>query len=276
MRDCDAFRRLVSPFLDGELVGEDRAAFVDHVAGCASCQASLAEERRVVLLVRQGLPLYHAPASLRARVERLLAPPSRRPRWAIAAACVSALLAGGLLLVRKPAASSEPKAASELASLAARTHLRYTRGELPLDVRSDQAGAVKHFFAGRVPFGLTLPDYQVPPGEQKPYELAGGRLVSFKNEAAAFVAYRVQGRPISLLVTSASVVRPPGGEVVVSASLRFHVESAEGLKVITWTDNGLTYALASDLDVPGSQSCIVCHGSPQERRKLLPFARTRS
>jgi len=100
-----------------------------------------------------------------------------------------------------------------------------------------------------------------------------GRLISFKNDAAAFVAYRMEDRPISLLVTSASLVRPAGGDVVASGNLRFHIESVDGLKVITWTDNGLTYALASDLDVEGARSCLVCHGSPEERRKVEPLAR---
>jgi len=280
MRECDAFRRLVSPFLDGELVGEDRAAFSEHVAGCAACGASLAEERRIVELVRSGVPLYQAPAGLRQGVERLLgrARPARSiSRWAVAAACLgAALLAVGAQLLQKPAAATEARAPSELAALAVRTHLAYTRGELPLDIRTAEAREVSRFFAGRVPFQLTLPDYRVAPGERKPYELAGGRLISFKSDSAAFVAYRMERRPISLLVTSASAVQPAGGEVVRSANLRFHVESVGGLKVITWMDNGLTYALASDLDAPASQSCLVCHGSPQEHRKLEPLARTRS
>jgi len=83
---------------------------------------------------------------------------------------------------------------------------------------------------------LTLPDYPTGPGERKPYRLASG-------------------------------------EVVASGNLRFHVESLDGLKVITWTDNGLTYALASDLEVGGARSCLVCHGSPEGRRKVAPLAR---
>jgi hypothetical protein len=98
--------------------------------------------------------------------------------------------------------------------------------------------------------------------------------MSFKRDSAAFVAYRMEDRPISLFVTSADRVQPAGGEVVTSGGLRFHVESVEGLKIITWTHKGLTYALASDLDVEGSQSCLVCHGSSEERDKVAPLART--
>jgi anti-sigma factor RsiW len=186
----------------------------------------------------------------------------------------AAALAGAVWFTRSnPPVAAEPEPASEFASLAARTHLRYTQGQLPLEVNSDRAEEVSRWFAGRLPFRLALPDYPVGPGERKPYRLAGGRLVSFKNDTAAFAAYRMEGRPISLLVTSASLVRPAGGDVVASGNLRFHVESVDGLKVITWTDNGLTYALASDLDVEGARSCLVCHGSPEERRKVEPLAR---
>jgi hypothetical protein len=78
----------------------------------------------------------------------------------------------------------------------------------------------------------------------------------------------MDGRPISLLVTSAEKVRPEGGEAVVSGGLTFHLQPVSGLKVITWSDNGLTYALASDLAATGSRSCMVCHGSAEERRRF--------
>jgi len=197
------------------------------------------------------------------------------PRRALVAGLAAAAAAIAIWLLRTPARPALPvtAAATEFASLAASTHLRYARGQVPLEVSSDRPETVSRWFTGRVPFHLALPDYRVAPGEHKPYQLAGGRLVSFRNDAAAFVAYRMGDRPISVLVTSASLVQPAGGEIVASGSLRFHVESVDGLKVITWSDNGLTYALASDLDVEGSQSCLVCHGSPEERRKVVPLAR---
>jgi hypothetical protein len=59
---------------------------------------------------------------------------------------------------------------------------------------------------------------------------------------------------------------------VTSGGLTFFLESVAGLNVITWTDKGLTYALASDLEVSGERSCLVCHGSPEERRKIEGFS----
>lgn len=276
MSACDALRRLISPYIDGELVGEDRAAFEAHVVGCADCRRSLEQEEAVVKAVRAALPLYSAPDSLRERVDGLVGgAPSRGARtWipaALAAGVVLAML--GVLLgrgsARPPTAPGPP--ASDFAALASDTHLRYARGQLPLEFETDRPEAVSRWFAGRVPFHLTLPDYPVGPGERKFYRLEGGRLVSFKDDYAAYVAYRMDGQPVSLLVTSAERVRPEGGELVRSGALTFHLESLSGLKVITWSDKGLTYALASGVAVGGVRSCMVCHGSPEERHRIEAF-----
>jgi len=283
MSPCDSLRRLVSPYLDGELLGEDRADFEAHVQSCAACRASLEQERAVVRAVQASLPLYQAPAALRERVAELArrpadaqAPPAGGRRYgrvrlggvALAAAALLALAFGGVLLLRGPRAASPSRPAGAFASLAVDTHLRHARGQLPLEVRSELPAEVSGFFDGRVPFHLTLPAYPVGPGERKPYRLVGGRLVAFQDDYAAYVAYQMEERPISLLVTSSERVKPEGGEAVVQGGLTFHIESVSGLKVITWTDKGLTYALASDLAVTGSRSCMVCHGSAEERRKF--------
>jgi anti-sigma factor RsiW len=270
----------VSPYLDGELVAEERAAFEAHVSGCADCSRSLEQERSVVSAVREALPLFEAPSELRARVEGLVNAPrpaqATRARWewsalgrpAVVAVSAAAFVLAATALLREPKAPPPERPAGAFASLAVDTHLRHERDQLPLEVRSESPAEVSRFFAGRVPFHFTLPDYPVGPGETKPYHLVGGRLVSFAGDYAAYVAYRMDARPITLLVASAERVRPEGGEVVVSGGLTFHLESVAGLKVITWSDNGLTYALASDLAVTGLRSCMVCHGSADERRKL--------
>ena len=135
-----------------------------------------------------------------------------------------------------PVPMPRPDASDDLAALTADTHLRHTRGQLPLEMDSSRPDEVSRFFAGRVPFHLALPDYPVGPGESKPYRLLGGRLVSFRNAHAAYVAYRLGDRPISLLVTSAALAQPRGGDTVAFGRLVFHQRSVRGVKVITWTD----------------------------------------
>lgn len=277
---CEAARRLMSPYLDGELVGEDGAAFAAHVEECAACRRVLADEEAVIDAVRRTIERPRASEPLRTRIEGVLEGERRRRlRRDWMAAGIAALLLAGMAAagawrvkaVDGPAPVPAPDASDDLATLTADTHLRYTRGQLPLEVDSSRPDAVSGFFAGRVPFHLALPDYPIGPGESKPYRLLGGRLVSFRNDYAAYVAYRLGDRPISLLVTSASLAQPSGGDTVGFGPLVFHQQSVRGLKVITWTDKGLTYSLASDLSVSGAQSCAVCHGSPAERRRIEGF-----
>ena len=67
------------------------------------------------------------------------------------------------------------------------------------------------------------------------------------------------------MITSNAVAMPAAGERIVSRGLTFHYDSINGLKVITWADRGLTYALVSDLEERGQQSCLVCHAGTKDR-----------
>jgi hypothetical protein len=241
----------------------------------------LADEEAVVDAVRRTIERPRASDALRARIEGVFDGERRRRLrrdWIAATAAALLLVAMGIAgawrvkAVDGPVPVPRPDPSDDLSALTADTHLRYTRGQLPLEVDSSQPEVVSRFFSGRVPFHLALPDYPVGPGESKPYRLLGGRLVAFRNDYAAYVAYRLGDRPISLLVTSANLVQPSGGETVAFGPLVFHQRSVRGLKVISWTDKGLTYSLASDLSVSGAQSCAVCHGSPEERRRLEGFS----
>jgi hypothetical protein len=102
------------------------------------------------------------------------------------------------------------------------------------------------------------------PGASSP-RAEGARLVGYNGGYAAYVAYQMQKRPISLVVTSEAAAQPSGGEEIASKGLTFHYDSIQGLKVITWSDRGLTYALVSDLEERGQQSCIVCHQGTKDQ-----------
>jgi anti-sigma factor RsiW len=84
----------------------------------------------------------------------------------------------------------------------------------------------------------------------------------------AYLAYSMNRRPISLLVTSASQVKPGGGQTFRTGGIEFHFSSERGLRLITWSDRGLSYALVSDPGVTGAESCVICHGSTADRKKI--------
>jgi anti-sigma factor RsiW len=304
MKLCDHIRAQMAFYLDDELRGQEQAAFEAHVEECADCRQAVERERRFLESVRQTRPLYPAPLALRARLEQtlseapsphtassalrqrikgFLAPAAAtshhllRDRRALAlAACVALLMLAGMWYILNRRSPLPRPSLSEFALMAADVHTRYLRGQLPLEITSGEAEAISGWFAGKVPFSVKLPNYQEASGQEKLYQLDGARLVGFKNDYAAFVAYRMRQRPITLVVTSSAVAQPSGGEEIVSKGLKFHYDAVNGFKVITWSDRGLTYALVSDLEERGQQSCIVCHQGTKDRDFIESLKPSRS
>lgn len=288
---CDPMRVQIAFYLDEELCEADRAVLEGHLAGCVACRALLDAERRFLQGVRTAGPLYaaspelhrrssaaleeaapahRAPADLRRRVQRTLhsSRPGahRRLRAAALFALVLAVLGAAFWATALRRSPVELPGPSEFAAMAVDVHVRYLRNQLPLEILSDSPERLSAWFADKVPFGLKLPSYQESSGQEKLYQLQGARLVGFKNDYAAYVAYRMRQRPITLVVTANNVAMPAGGEEqIVSKGLRFHYDAIRGYKVITWADRGLTYALVSDLEERGQQSCLVCHAGTRDR-----------
>jgi hypothetical protein len=174
----------------------------------------------------------------------------------------------GLALLWATIRSSPPAftPASAFALAAVEAHQRYTHGQLPLEIASDLPVEISAWFTGKLPFTLKLPNYPEAPGQPKPYEVVGARLLGFAQNDVAYIVYRLHNRPISLLVTTQTTAQPSGGEEISWQGLRFHFDAIRGWKVLTWSDNGLTYALVSDFEERGQESCIVCHPGVQHQR----------
>lgn len=274
MSQCDDIRRRLTLYLDDELQGTERAAVEAHVSDCESCAAVFARELEFLNTFRKSGKLYVAPPELRAKVQESLRPRRRsRITWIAAAAAVLLVLLLPVIVWRgvKKANQPEKGPACSFALMAAETHLRHVRGQLPLEVETASPQEISSWFVNKVNFSVKLPNYQESSGQEKLYVLEGARLVNFNTDYAAYVAYQMKERPISLVITSASAVEPTGGEVIATRGLTFHYNAIDGLKVLTWTDRGLTYALVSDLEERGQQSCIVCHEGTKDRDFIEPL-----
>ena len=285
LKKCEDIRERLTLYLDNELQGAERATVEAHLGECESCAAILARELNFLNAIRECGPLHTASPALLEKVEAILnerqvspGPPAAKPkplasRWIVAiAAGLLVLLLPVLLwrLVKQPEtpATRQP---SNFALMAAETHLRHMRGQLPLEMESARPQDISSWFANKVDFSVKLPNYQESSGQEKLYTLEGARLVGYKEDYAAYVAYKMNSRPISLVITSDAVVRPTGGEEIVARGLTFHYNAIHGLKVLTWSDRGLTYALVSDLEERGQQSCIVCHQGTKDRDLIEPL-----
>lgn len=289
MNRCEDIRSRLTIYLDQELDGSERRGFEAHLSECVQCNAIFERERRFLETIRQLKPLHTASENLRDRASAIIqqtpdgsapaATSSRirqikdQPRfWLLAAAAVLIMLVipavVWLMRSNHQNVSADPSA---FALMAADTHMRRTRGQLPLEVVSDSGEKLSNWFVNKVGFQVKLPNYQESSGQEKLYRLEGGRLVNYNNDYAAYVAYEMKQRPISLVITSETLITASGGEQIKAKGLVFHYNAIDGLKVITWSDRGLTYALVSDLEERGQQSCVVCHQGAKDRDFIDPL-----
>ena len=281
MSDCTDIRNRLNLYLDNELQGDERVDFESHLRECNSCKALANAEQRFLDGVRAAEPLYVASPELKQRVRTALRfqshnttnasrPKNTRAVATIAAAAVLLLLLP-ILIWRARERDPQSPGASSFALMAADTHLRHIRGQLPLEMVSTEPHEVSQWFVNKVSFSVKIPNYQEAPGLEKLYTMEGARLVAYKNDYAAYVAYRMNNQPISLVITSDNVAQTSGGEEIKAKGLLFHYNAIEGLKVLTWSDRGLTYALVSDLEERGQKSCVVCHQDIKEQDFIAPL-----
>ena len=279
MKNCDDIHERLGLYLDNELQGDERTAFEAHTQSCASCASFVEKERAFLNAIRGSGPLHTAPETLKAKVAGIVNGATRatrersRPGWMlpIAAGLLVLLLPVAIWRVVRQPTRPENGTPSPFALMAAESHLRHIRGQLPLEIESSNPQQISEWFTNKVGFNVKLPSYQESSGQEILYALEGARLVSFQNDYAAYVSYHMKDRPISLVITSELLAQPSGGEEIASRGLRFHYNAIDGLKVITWSDRGLTYALVSDLEERGQQSCIVCHQGTKDRDFMEPL-----
>lgn len=296
---CDHFRSQLSFFLDGELEDRERDDLEAHLEACTECTAVHNAEREFLTDIRKLGPLHEAPRNLRTRVAELIAregvtsAPSEGFRQQIArtlgrpfnaveqfagrrrllTAALVLLAAALFLYTNSGSRLTSLSRESAFAKLAEESHERRIRGQLPLEISSESPREISDWFTGKVSFSFQLPNYQESSGQERLYELEGARLVALENDYAACVAYRMRQRPITLVVTSNEIAMPSGGEEIAFKGLNFHYHSIRGFKVITWADRGLTYALVSDFEERGQQSCIICHTGSRDREMIEALRR---
>jgi anti-sigma factor (TIGR02949 family) len=240
---CERVADILDAYLDGEADALSARAVEEHLAECPACSRRLAARRALQNAVREKLPYFRAPQSLRAaittapasspsRPQDLIAPRRSRLRYAIAAGL---LLVGGIAigLAIRPA---RPDSLNAVVAAVETDHVRSLQEEHLLDVVSTDQHTVKPWFAGKIPFSPPVPD---PPG----FPLRGGRLDWVEGEQAAALVYARNKHVINLLVWPvvsglASLPESPARRT-----------TASGHHVIFWRKGDLNFCAVSDLEV---------------------------
>src|SRR5258708_4816830 len=224
MRNCDECSLEILLYLDSVLTGRKLEDLRAHLAVCSGCRERLEEERALSSLLRETRPLYFAPQALRGRIvaaateqitglsrasvgsrktrtqdfTRLLLGLSRPAfRWKPLPA-MTLLLVLGLVLI--PDAVQRVRA-SEYVEAATQIHRSYLEGALPLQCRSRSPEVITPWFAGKTAFHFQLPAFQSVPNSKPFYWLTGARLLSYKGNPPALVAYDTTTEKIRLLIS---------------------------------------------------------------------------
>ena len=279
MPGCKEYSMQLMLYLDGELDSNEKSSFEAHLKVCHTCRQAFNQERWFLECLQRTSPLYIAPTNLRHKVAVIIDQtslssradsglqsrklfswfsrfPSSVNRRAIAAVVTSLLLLVGLWGIVQ---ILNPTQSMSFAMVAVDNHLRHKQGRLPLELVSDVPEEISNWFQDKLAFSMKLPSYQESPNQHDVYALEGARLVSFKNDYAAYVAYQMRQNPISLVITSSENTELSDGKKIISKGITFYYQTISGFKVITWSHHGLTYALVSELEKHGQRPCLICH-----------------
>lgn len=277
MNDCIAGAPRLDAYIDGELSEAEVLAIRQHLQSCPTCREAEALQRRFLAMVRiaaAGSP--SLPRGLeegvRASLHSARFTHGRLVR-SIAIAATVVLVCTGVIVrfvVRDRAAAPLIAAATtsirSIAVIATNEHVARLQRSAPLEVETSDARVLAHWAQTRVPFGVVLPAFDNPS-----LEAVGARITRVGTEPALSAAYRLDGQPVTLLVTG-SVIDPAenaSGESF--RGLRFHLGYERGFRTITWADKGLSYVLVSALGDDGRQACSICHGPGSGRNSVHEF-----
>ena len=266
MMRCEEVRASLHGYLDSELTGGEVTAIESHLLDCDGCREEHRRWREVVDAVR-GSQAYRPSPGSADRVRALLIDAERmsRRRWLAQAAAVAVVAGGGAAAWLTGGFGAQGES---FRVYAAESHLRHSRGRLSLDIASTDPAELTGWLEANLPFHLEVPAYPSPTPGSNAYELVGARLLRHAEADVAFLAYKMEEQAVSLLVGPAEGRRPVGGDVYRSGELDFHFYSLDGLKLIGWVDDGLSYVIVSSVDAVGAESCVVCHGQGAERKKF--------
>jgi hypothetical protein len=167
----------------------------DHLGMCPDCAEWFAKQQRFEQAVTERLGASEPTPQIWDRVlskAGVARPAAGRRRWltigsvlAVAAAIVVAVV---LLPKRQPHTS-------ELATVAADWHERWSQGASTPDLVSESDEVVDHYLKGQVPFRV-----HCPPRKDVNFAVAGAGVRTVKNQPAAYIVGKVDEASVSILV----------------------------------------------------------------------------
>lgn len=272
----------LAAYAEAQLEPRERTSVERHLAGCARCRATLDEVRRGLGLMREleaeAMPADDAEA-MRARLLAFAADRSaaarastarRMPRTLWRAAAVLLLTLAGAVAywqANRPwatlIAAEAPATAFEREGLA--IHRRFVTGDAVDFATSSEADAWRWLASVHAPVTSLVPDR--PMAERARFLPAGAAVRDIAGARTSVLSYRVDGRPVTLLLARAADVADAPSSGWWSKRVTYRREGS--ISSLTWTVSGGTYVLVSELEGFGQRACFVCHTSARFQTPIL-------
>ena len=229
-----AFEAQLDAYLDGELAAPDAAELEQHLRACPECSRLERRRRSLSAALRDQLPRFPAPDTLRAgvragaRAEAGRRARRRAPSWgALAVAASLALVAFGSRQLALRGAAGEAITNQVLAS-----HVRSLMPGHLTDVLSSDQHTVKPWFNGKLDFSPPVYDFA-----GAGFPLVGGRLEYVDGRPVAALAYSRRQHVINVFLWPADRGRTAGPRAA----------NRQGYHLLHWATPAYTYWVASDL-----------------------------
>jgi anti-sigma factor RsiW len=234
-----AFVAQLDAYLDGELAMPDAGELEAHLRVCAECSRVEQRRRRLSAALRDELPHYQAPDTLRARVRAVVRGESRSiarrhgvPWRVLSVAASLAVVAVGSWQLALTGARGEALADQVLAS-----HVRSLMAGHLADVPSSDQHTVKPWFNGKLDFSPPVYDFA-----GRDFPLLGGRLDYVGGQPVAALVYGRRQHMINVFLWPVGRGRSTG-----SREGQF---TRQGYHMLHWTTPEYVYWVASDLGLP--------------------------
>jgi mycothiol system anti-sigma-R factor len=227
--NCEEIRQLLDAYLDGELEEALQPEVQKHLNSCADCRKEGNATASFSSLIRTTMPIYKAPAELKARIRASLreesAPGSnwlfRFRRQLVYAAAILVL---GFILTSALRTFS-PNKDQELISQAITNHARSLMVDHLVDVTSSDQHIVRPWFTGKLDYSPPVADLA-----QAGYVLVGGRIDMLDKRPVAAIVYQHGNHFINVFVWP-----------VAARKIDFEVQSDRGYHFCAWNQAGLNY-----------------------------------
>lgn len=237
--NCRELAPLVMPWLDDELIENERLEVERHLTECQACakQAEVARHNRTLVrtLAKAGTP--PAPVSLHQTIfTTVRAEQARQRQWRFLR--LSAAAAGVALCAVAGHHQWRSFQRRLYVEDAASRHAR----QFPLEVRLPQPEALEAWFDGKLGHRVAVPRFPNATAE-------GARVLNVREKQAAYIRYdaptraSAQPRQVGLFVFGDNA-----NDVDVGARGEPDLRNSNGYNVVTWREGDLVYQLVTDLE----------------------------